>query len=96
MSMSLKDTYLEQIQAKLDQWSADLDKLEAKARDAKADVKVSLQEHIDVLRQKRNDAKARLKEIRESSNGAWEDLKEGLEGAFGSLREAINKAKSHF
>ncbi|MHC4196944.1 MAG: sll1863 family stress response protein [Planctomycetota bacterium] len=94
--MSLKDTYIERIQAKLDQWSAELDKLEAKARDAKAGAKVSLQEHIDVLSQKRDDAKARLKEIRESSNGAWEDLKEGAEGAFDSLREAINKAKSHF
>ncbi len=94
--MSLKDTYIEKIQAKLDQWSAELDKLEAKARDAKADVKVSLQGHIDVLSQKRDDAKAKLKEIRQSSNGAWEDLKEGAEGAFDSLREAINKAKSHF
>ncbi len=94
--MSLKNAYAEKLQAKMDQWSAELDLLEAKARGAKADTKLTLQEHINVLRLKRDEAKAKLKEIRDASDEAWEDLKVGLEDAFDSLKEALGRAKSHF
>jgi len=45
--MSLKDAYVQKLQAKSDEWHAEIDKLKAKADSAKADAKIEYYKQIE-------------------------------------------------
>lgn len=94
--MSNRDAYVEKLKAQLDQWNAEIDKLEAKGRELQADAQVSYNKRLEDLRIRRDAAAAKLKEIQEAGESAWEDLKAGTEMAWDSLREAVSSAWSHF
>ena len=94
--MTTRHEYIEKLKNKLDEWDADIDALEEKAEHAKADLKFEYEDQLATLRRQRDDARLKLSEIKNASEGAWEDLKEGADEAWDSLKEAINKALSHF
>ena len=95
---SEKDKYVEKREAEIEKWNADLEDLEAKITAAGADAKAKLEhkEHINALRQKRDEAKAKLAEINAAGNDRWEDLKEGLENVWTSITDGFEKVKSKF
>lgn len=91
-----RDAYVKKLQAKLDEWNAEIDKLEAKARSAQADTQRVMNERLADLRSKRDDIAAKLKELRTAGGEAWQDLKAGADLAWQSLREALESAKARF
>jgi len=91
-----RDVYVEKMKAKLDEWNADIAKLEARARQKEADVQVSYQDQIETLKNRRNAAEEKLEKMRKGGSEAWSDLKEGLERAADSLGEALRSAQSRF
>ena len=48
--MSERDAYVEKMKAKLDEWNAEIDRLEAKARGAEADARLRYNKQIESLR----------------------------------------------
>jgi DNA repair ATPase RecN len=94
--MSKRDEYVEKFKVKLDEWNADLNKLEAKTEHAKENLKETYHEEIDAVRQQRDNIKDRLKELAGSSESAWEELKVGADEAWKKLSEAIDRARSKF
>lgn len=94
--MTNRDDYVKKMHAKLDQWNADIDRLEAKMKAASADVQVVYQRKLDQLRAQRDEAASRLQRLRESSGAAWEELRAGMELAWEALSEALQSAKSQF
>lgn len=94
--MSNKQAYQQKVQAQLDEWSAEIDKLRAKADKADADAQIALNREIDDLRDKKNQAREKLEELSDASEGAWEDLKTGIESASNQLGQALRSAQSRF
>lgn len=94
--MSMKDAYLQKIDAQMEEWKTEIDKMKAKADKADADAKLKYYEQIEELRTKQQAAQEKLRELRNSSEDAWEDLKAGFELARVSLGEAIKSASSRF
>jgi len=94
--MGMKESYQEKLQAELDEWSADIDKLKAKADKAEANVKLEYYEQVEALRVKQEAAKDKLAVLKAASDDAWEDLKAGTESAWLALGDAIRKAASRF
>ncbi|MGD8933334.1 MAG: hypothetical protein PVF35_01040 [Gammaproteobacteria bacterium] len=94
--MTTRHEYIEKLKDKLDQWDADIDVLEEKAEHARADLKFEYQDQLASLRRKRDDARLKLSELKNASEGAWEDLKQGADEAWDSLKHSIDKALSHF
>jgi hypothetical protein len=94
--MSLKEIYQQKIEAQLDAWTADIDKMKAKAEMAEADARLEYHKSIESLRQKQQAAQAKLQEFRDAGDDAWEDLKAGVELAWDSLEEAVKSAKARF
>lgn len=92
--MSDRDLYIKKMKAKLDEWNADIAKLEAKADGAEADMKIKYNEKITVLKGQREEAAAKLMELRNASEDAWEEIKAGLENAWDSLDKAVKSALS--
>ncbi|HTC21856.1 MAG TPA: hypothetical protein VK859_13455 [bacterium] len=91
-----RDAYVEKFKVKLDEWNSEIDELQAKANGAHQEVLVSLNKQIAVLKEKRDDLKGRMEELRKRGDDAWEDLREGIGTAWKALGDSIDDAKSRF
>ena len=91
-----RDAYVQKIKAKLDEWNAEIDRLEAQARQKEADAQTRLQEQIDQVKAKRRAAEEKLDDVRQAGGDAWEDLKSGVELAAEAVGDALRSARSRF
>jgi len=94
--MSMKNIYQKKLQAQLDEWSAEIDILKAKADKAKADAQLEYYKEIKELRSMQEAASSKLAEFKDASDDAWEDLKAGMDSAWNSIGKALKSATSRF
>ncbi|EXJ14973.1 sll1863 family stress response protein [Imhoffiella purpurea] len=94
--MTDREAYVEKLKAKLDEWDAEIDKLEAKAKSVGADAEVKYHEQIAKLKEHRAEASSRLAELRSASGDAWQDIRDGAQRASDALGEALKSAWSKF
>jgi len=94
--MSSRDEYVRKMQAKLEEWNADIDKLAAKADVVSGELKKDYAEQIAALKVKQAAAREKMEEVQKSGESAWEDLKSGAELAWSAIAESIDSAKSRF
>ena len=94
--MSLRDAYRQKMEAQLEEQRARLELLKARAKRAVADGKIMAYEELADAEQKLASAKARLKHLATSSEGAFDELKSGVESAWKDLTEACRKAAGKF
>lgn len=90
--MSMKEQYEQKLEAKLDEWGAEIDKLKAKADNAEADLKIEYYEQIDEMRSMQATANEKFIELKDASDDAWENLKAGIDNAWDSLGNAYDSA----
>ena len=91
-----RKAFEEKLDAQLDEWSAQIDLLKAKADKAKAEMKIEYYQAIEGLQHKQSDAKAQLQELKRAGDEAWEDLKTGAEKAWTEVKSAYHDASSRF
>ena len=94
--MMNKDQYVRKMQAKLDEWNAEIDALAIKAGRAAAELKVEYDQQVVALKAKQAAARIRLGEMQEAGESAWQDLKAGMEQAWSAMGEAVDTARSRF
>jgi hypothetical protein len=94
--MNSKDRYVQKMEDKLDEWSAEIDLMAAKAGKVAAGARTEYHEQVALLREKQADARQMLKGVRQSGEGAWEDLAAGIDLAWTAMREAVTSAKTRF
>lgn len=94
--MSMKKAYEKKLQSQLDEWSAEIDTLKAKADSAEADAQLEYHKQIEELQSMQDAASEKLGELKEAGDDAWEDLKAGIDSAWDSLGSSIKSATSRF
>lgn len=94
--MSLKDEYLNKLKTQLDEWSADIDELEARMRKTDADLRIKYEVQVTTLKTKRDEAKVKFAEIQESAGEAWQELRKGSDEAWDSIKKAVAEARKKF
>lgn len=94
--MSMKVAYEQKLQAQLDEWNADIDRLKAKADKAEADTQLEYYKQVEELRTMQQAANEKLTELKAAGDDAWVDLKAGLDSAWDSLGNALKSASSRF
>jgi hypothetical protein len=87
---------VEKLKGQLDQWNAEVAKWEAKAQKAQAGARVEYDKHLNDLRRQRDQALEHMKRVQAASGEAWVDLVRGADEAWAKMREALEKARSHF
>lgn len=92
--MSDKELYRQKKQAELDEWQAEVDKLKAKASGVSADAQLEINKQIEALEGKLKEGKAKLVELEQASDDAWESFKDEIESAWDSVKSAFSKAAS--
>jgi uncharacterized coiled-coil DUF342 family protein len=91
-----RKAFIDKLTTQLREWDAEIDKLEAKAQKAKADVKVEYNQQVQELKQKRDAAQNRLAEAIKAGDEAWDELKSGADKAFDEMKFALEAAISRF
>lgn len=94
--MDDKDAYREKAKARLDQWRAEIDKLQAKAAEASADTKIEYEKQLQALRDKQQEMRQQLDELGSASGDAWKDIKAGLDAAWDDLESSVKNARERF
>lgn len=94
--MTDRDEYLEGFKVKLDEWNAEIDKLESKARKAQADAKTQYDKQLVLLREMRDDAQKNFNEMQNATNEAWDVMLKGTEKAWNAWVDAFEDARSKF
>jgi predicted ATP-binding protein involved in virulence len=91
-----RKAYEEKIDAQLEEWSAQISLLKARADKAKAEAKIEYYKTIESLQQKKDGARDKLDELKTAGDEAWEDLKTGAEKAWDDVKTAFHSAASKF
>lgn len=94
--MSTREAYVDKIKARLDAWNADIDRLQARAREAEADARLKYDEQIKEMKAQRDAAEAKLREARSASEVAWRDMRGGFEKAWEDMSGAFENAMKRF
>ncbi len=94
--MKDKDLYQKKMQAKLDEWVAEVDKLKAKASGASADAQLSMNKHIRELEKNIEEGKLKILELGKAGEEVWDAVKDGMESAWDSLMSAVSDTASKF
>jgi len=95
-STAKREAYIAKIMAKLEKWNNEIDKLEAKAEQAKDASKAKYRRQIESLRSMRAEFEKKLEDLAQSGGKAWEELRGGVESAWKSLSKNIKAAISKF
>ncbi len=90
--MSNKATYIEKMKTQLDELNIEMEKLEAKAKQAKADARAKYQEEMLMLRQQSNLALEKLEEMKAAGEDSWEQLVADVE----KIRDAFVHSFHYF
>lgn len=91
-----RNEYVENLKTHLDQWNSEIAKWEAKAKLAKTDMRIDYEMQLESMRKQRDAAMEKLDAIQKSAGDAWQDLAQGADEAWLKMREAFEKASSHF
>ncbi len=91
-----REEYIAKLKAQLDQWNAEVAKWEAKSKEAQAGVRAETEKQLATFRQQCDQALEHMRKVQNASGEAWMDLTRGAEDAWTKLKEAFERASSHF
>lgn len=94
--MNKRDEYVEKLKKQLDQWNSEVAKWESKAKQAQSGVRAEYEKQLQAYRQHRDQALEHMHRVQSASGEAWVDLMRGADDAWAKMREAFEKARSHF
>jgi len=94
--MTSRDDHLESFKVKLDEWNAEIGKLESNAREAQADAKAQYDKQLESLREMRDDAQKKYSEMQNATAEAWDVMLQGTEKAWNAWASAFEDARSKF
>lgn len=94
--MTSRDEYLEKLKSNLDEWNAEIGKMEARAREAQADAKAQYEKQLASMREMHADAQKKFAEMQSSTAEAWDVMLKGSEQAWKTWMSAFEDARSKF
>lgn len=94
--MNTKEEYIQFLHKKLDEWSADIDKLSAKISQIDAESKVEANKQMVALQSKREELEEKIKLIQQSSEDAWQDIRAGADLLYDTVDQTIRSVLSRF
>jgi multidrug resistance efflux pump len=94
--MEDRNKYIAKMSARLKILNADIKKLEAKADLVKIDAKANYRKQVKDIKNKRDEAQKKIKQIQKSSEEAWVELKTGFEKSWNTLSDSVKNTLAQF
>ena len=95
-SRQTKDEFQKKLETRLKELDAEIAKLREKGRDLKDQAKADWDRKMADLETKRDAARGKLAEVRDSSGEAWKDVQKGAQSAWDELDKAFHEASREF
>lgn len=89
------DVYQAQVEAKLEEWSVEIDKLKRQAEQSSAEAPLEFYQQLDILSARQQDAQSLLQQLTQASGERWEELKQELDEALTALGQSFEQASSN-
>ncbi len=80
--MAKRDEYVERVKKRLDDWNADIKKLEDAYEKAETGARLRLKEQIQSLHRHREEAQAQIRRIEDAAEEVWHEIARGAEEAW--------------
>ena len=87
-----RDTYIQKLKAKIDDWNGEIAQVEKRLEGASEHAKIEAEEKLAELRRYRDDAQARLKELEQETGDAWDKVRERTDAAWESIQRGFTEA----
>jgi chromosome segregation ATPase len=84
-----KRAFRRELEARLEHWQAEIDRLAAQGVGASAEADAACREEIARLRGRQQEARRRLQELDAARGDGWKELREGIENACDDLARAV-------
>ena len=94
--MEVQKAYKEKLNAQLNEWSSQINLLEAKMENISADLKVKRAKEIQALRVKQHAASDKMDELGKASGESWEQDKLTADKMWSDLKIGLAEAQSKF
>jgi hypothetical protein len=91
-----KEEYQKKLQEGLDRIDRQIEVWKEKADQARGKARKDYGRKVAELKRLRSWAQTQLERVKRATPGAWEDIKSGVSAAMSNLRQAFEKAASHF
>jgi uncharacterized coiled-coil DUF342 family protein len=89
-----KQAYIDKMNAQMRQWQAEVDKLKAKADEAKAGAEIEGGRKIQDLKARMEAVQSNLDELKQRGEDKWQDMKAKVDSAAAELSNGIEKFRS--
>ena len=90
------ESFVDQMESQLNTLETKADDLSSRAQTLQGEAKTAADKKIEILEEKREQARKRLKALKSSSAEAWEELKTGLQASMLRLNQALQEAAAAF
>ena len=91
-----KEEFQKDLEVRLQQMDVEIAKLREQGSDLQANTKVAWEQKMAELETKRDAARVKLAELRQSSAAAWKDLQAGAKSAWDEMDRAFREASEEF
>ena len=91
-----RDALVERMKASLDDWNTEIDRLQARTREAEAEARERYETQLREMRMQRDRAEEKLTQAMKANEAAWKDMGEGMANAWTSIAEGFRKASDRF
>ena len=95
-SRQTKEEFEKKLETRLKELDGEIAKLREKGRSLKDKAKADWDQKMTELETKRDAARAKLVEVRDSSGEAWKNVQKGAESAYDDLDKAFHDASRKF
>lgn len=91
-----RDALVDSIKTSLDAWNAEIDRMQARAREAEAEARERYDTQLREMKMQRDRAEEELAKAMKASETAWKDMGEGMTDAWTAIAEGFRKASGRF
>lgn len=91
--MNREKAFQDKIEAQLKEWSAEIEKMKAKADKLEAEARLEYQQQIRSLGEKQQAVQSRLQTMMEAGEERWDRLKTDVEVAFNAFAKEFQRVK---
>lgn len=92
--MASRDEFVTKIKGQLDEWSAEIGKLEEKLEKAGDETRKELQPYMTKAKEAGKTLATKLNELKDSSEATWEASKDDVEHVWKTFKQSVNYFKS--
>lgn len=94
--MDSKDAYVQKLQAQLDEWKNELERLRIKADQADAEARIEYQKQVNELEARREEMRKHSEKVMQASEDSWKDMKQAADNAWREFDTAFRRALDRF